>query len=475
MADRHKNEMLEWSSGARAKRDIPPHTIVLIEAPAACAPHVVVPEGAPGMFAFPGNATFPLSTATQSRPYVPIAQLVESLRLGGWTDETVSDDFALLKTTVAPTNATPLIRAALCNSFEMRCPFTSVIIGEAVYIRASTIKHSCRPNAFYTFGTGGAIYVATGDNGVQEGEEITISRIGTCYGSTRCTCNRRAMLLCKLGYVCMCEMCKEADAGDVSSADGARCPDDKCHGSLRKTADKDVFASAMKPFSGMCNNSKEFVDISKLWRAHREEVIETPTFLDILSRKSALHAVRVQPEDVGHLSSLDEMAQTLEATIPHTSAVLPEFLRYVVAIYKPQYEPHSAALWKGHMATLEWIRAMLKRFPWISEDEMRNFSYGSTAINPGLPIIIQASWSKRGVDKHTFLTKMDAEMKFDINDLTRIAELTDTMLLTVAHTIGIDPMKHRFAVEGEDRDAFVAVISERIAEVKGNPVEKESI
>jgi hypothetical protein len=62
---------------------------------------------------------------------------------------------------------------------------------------------------------------------------------------------------------------------------------------------------------------------------------------------------------------------------------------------------------------------------------------------------------------------MDAEMKYDMSDPEHIAALSDMMLNSISHVVGIEPAKYRFGLEDQDRDALVAAISERIAEVDG--------
>lgn len=472
MADlKGDNVYLHWVRGRTprgnhvvAKCDIPPHTVVLIEPTVACAPYLALPEGHPGMRAFPVDVNYP--SIKHDNTYVPIVELVEGLRRTGWTDDTVGGELALLPCARAPKNATPLIRAALANSLEMRCVFSSSLIGEAVCGLTSSIGHSCQPNAVYAFGVCGDITVATGSKTVSKGDFLTISRIGTQYGSTRCTCNRRGLVMRKIGRVCVCSKCTEADSEDNSGNAGATCPDDKCHSALRETANKDVFDTVMKPFSGMTNTDKEFAEISDLWRAHHDEIVETPTFLDMLSRKATLYAPHTRSTDLNQLEVLNEMAQAVEDTLPNTSSTFPEFMRYTNYVHQLLKNSNDIDMFcTMRDTTLDWIRAVLRRFPWM-EPHIHEYTLGCTASSRSLPMHISSVWSSRTLSDKDYREGMDREIDGSLGSIARLKGLTVDQLFAVASTIGVDPMQHRGAVTPEDREAFIAAISAEIGRIE---------
>ncbi len=462
------NQFLEWirgntprSNNVIATCDIPPHTIVLVDSPVACSPSLDLCEGHPGRRAFPIDVNFP--NREEGKIYMPIAELVEGLRRTGWDDNSVGGDLGLLPRNHAPKNATPLIRAAMANSFEMRCIFTSVVIGEAVYGLASAIRHSCRPNAVYAFGVCGDIVVATGSETVHKGDTLTVSRIGAAYGNTRCTCNRRGLVIRKIGHVCMCDMCTEADAENNSTNSGSHCPDDKCLGALRETSTKEVFAVALKPYNGLSDPNKDFAEIADLWSEHRGEIIATPTFLDLLSRKATMFAPHTHDKLEDRMDVMNEMACAIEGMVI-ALAVTPEFMRFTnYCHFARGYSNDLNMISTVRSMAMDWIRAILKRFPWI-ESNLHDFSLGTTAINAGLPMHLRAIWATRALSEEDYRNGMARGMSGDIGNVTRLQEMPHNQLLDMAGVLGVDPMKYAGAATPEDREDFIAAISEEIQE-----------
>lgn len=103
-------------------------------------------------------------------------------------------------------------------------------IGTVLFLRASQINHSCKPNCGYYF-TGDTQNIKTIDH-IREGEEIfiTYERVGKAMPDRE---DRIPHLTISFGFECMCEFCQGPPEKDLIS----RCQDAEASDQLRHSID----------------------------------------------------------------------------------------------------------------------------------------------------------------------------------------------------------------------------------------------
>ncbi|XP_041482186.1 N-lysine methyltransferase SMYD2-like isoform X1 [Lytechinus variegatus] len=115
------------------------------------------------------------------------------------------------------------------NTFSMYDEMKRVIIGQALYIRASMFNHSCEPNCTFVFD--GTRLTVRAIRNIQIGEECCISYMSSLLPTSL----RQDKLRSTYGFICQCPRCLDIERDNLMLC--IKCPNENCFGPVLPNQD----------------------------------------------------------------------------------------------------------------------------------------------------------------------------------------------------------------------------------------------
>jgi len=127
-------------------------------------------------------------------------------------DVAVRAMYAHFQLRLEPEKLEELVLVWKYNSFQTSNPDTEgAALGLDVFIAPSFCSHSCRPNCWWAMSEDLQFQIFAGEDGLESGEELSISYIDSLRLETLKTHERRELLAWNWLFLCACRRCTQGD------------------------------------------------------------------------------------------------------------------------------------------------------------------------------------------------------------------------------------------------------------------------